>query len=113
MSQTNIDVSAIALGLPGIPQPIADALLALQTGHNDTDTKLTNITSGHNHDGVGSRALTIAALSDFLAWTSFTSAWTNTGTANTLGNGVLTGKKAKFGIYAAVNVTLTWGSTTS
>ena len=72
MSQTNIDVSGIALGQPGIPQPISDALLALQTGHNDTDNKLTNTVSGHNHDGSNSRLLTVAALSDAVApspWT--------------------------------------------
>jgi len=57
MSQVSLDVSGIASGQPGVPEPIATAFGALQTGHNDTDNKLTNVTSGHSHNGVDSRRL--------------------------------------------------------
>lgn len=68
MSQVNLDLTGIARGKPRIPEPIADALTALQTGHNETDTKLINTTSGHNHDGSNSRALTATELSAVLPW---------------------------------------------
>jgi len=46
-------------------------------------------------------------------WTSYTPAWTAyTGTPS-LGNGTITGKYAKVGKVVTVNVTLTFGSTTS
>jgi len=57
MSQANLDLSGIARNKPRIPEPIADALAELQTAHNDTDTKLTNVTTGHDHDGINSKRL--------------------------------------------------------
>lgn len=43
---------------------------------------------------------------------SWTPAWTNTGTANVLGNGTLTGRLVSANKRVEFQITLTWGSTT-
>jgi hypothetical protein len=72
MSQVSLDLAGIARGKDRIPEPIADAFTALQTGHNDTDTKLTNVTTGHDHDGTDSKKITAASMSDYTPWTAYT-----------------------------------------
>ncbi|TDQ01240.1 hypothetical protein [Labedaea rhizosphaerae] len=47
------------------------------------------------------------------AWTSYTPAWTTSGTQPSLGNGALTGEWARVGNLVFVRVSLTWGSSTS
>lgn len=47
-------------------------------------------------------------------WTSYTPTWGNTGTANTLGNGSITGKWTHLGGKTyRVKIALSWGSTTA
>lgn len=48
-----------------------------------------------------------------LTSTSYTPTWGNTGTANTLGNGTITGAYVKMGKLVHFRVQLTWGSTTA
>lgn len=45
--------------------------------------------------------------------TSYTPTWGNTGTANTLGNGTITGTYLSAGKRVKFQIVLTWGSTTS
>lgn len=45
-----------------------------------------------------------------LAWTTYVPAWTNTGTANTLGNGVITGQHISIGKVVFFKIAFTWGS---
>lgn len=49
----------------------------------------------------------------FALSTSFTPTWGNTGTANSLGNGTLTGHYFQFGKFVVFRIVLTWGNTTS
>jgi hypothetical protein len=56
----------------------------------------------------------VAAIETQLLTTgSYTPTWGNTGTANTLGNGTITGAYVQTGKVVHFTVTLTWGSTTS
>lgn len=47
------------------------------------------------------------------ATTSYSPTWGNTGTANTLGNGTLSGFYWRLGKYVFFRVALTWGGTTA
>lgn len=54
-----------------------------------------------------------AVETQLLTWTAYTPTWTNNGTANSLGDGSITGSYRKVGTQVFFRVTLTWGSTTS
>jgi hypothetical protein len=58
-------------------------------------------------------ALTVGGVVTLAAPAAYTPAWTNTGTANSLGNGTITGLWEKVGKRVNFQATLTWGSTTS
>ena len=49
----------------------------------------------------------------FPHWFSYTPTWGNTGTANTLGNGTITGQYALAGRICSAFINLNWGSTTA
>lgn len=54
----------------------------------------------------------VAVETQLMTWTAYTPVWTNSGTANTLGNGTLTGTYRKVGTQVFFQVELVWGSTT-
>lgn len=55
----------------------------------------------------------VAIGTQLLTATSYTPAWTNTGTANSIGNGALTGSYIQHGKKVHFRATITWGNTTS
>jgi hypothetical protein len=55
----------------------------------------------------------VAVETELLQWDPYTPTWTNSGTANTLGNGTVAGAYRKIGQQVFYRITLTWGSTTS
>lgn len=70
------------------------------------DTNLMERDSGSVWETVADPAL-------FKAWTSYSPAWSSSGTAPALGNGTLVGRHRKLGRTVDVLIRLTWGSTTT
>ncbi len=76
-----------------------------------TDGPSSTIFAAHVND---LQAEVVAVETDLLkAWTTYTPTWGNTGTANTLGNGQITGQYRVRGKEITVKALLSWGSTTS
>lgn len=100
-------ISQIIAGQGRKPGPIHDALQAIQNWAS------AGLTTSDLAAAAGILASQTALGGTFTPWTSYTPSWTNTGTANSLGNGVITGKYMQAGTFTICNVTLTFGSTTS
>lgn len=64
MAQVSLDLSGIARSMPRIPEPISDALTALQTGVNNIDND--NISAG------AAIAISKTALGIYTPWTAYT-----------------------------------------
>lgn len=55
----------------------------------------------------------VAMETALLTWTSYVPTWGNTGTANTLGNGTISGSYIALGDVIIARITLIWGTTTA
>ena len=71
------------------------------------------VTGNWTHSGTTALNGVVSFGNSSFPGTSFVPTWGNTGTANTLGNGTITGTYFRLGALVLFNTTLTWGSTTS
>lgn len=79
---------------------------------NEFNEIFTNITDSNIAAGANI-AISKTALGTFTDWTPYSPTWGNTGTANSIGNGVLLGQYTQLGKVVTAQIDLVWGSTTS
>lgn len=105
ITDTRIWLTSLGGIVPVASQAQQDALLPLYDGLSiwRTDTDVFSIYNGTAYVTMGSNA----------AWTSYSPAWTSSGTAPAIGNGTLTGASFKLGRLVFYRVRWVAGSTTT
>jgi hypothetical protein len=96
----------------GVVELATDAEVATGTDATRAITPANRLTNT-NIDAAAAIAISKTALGTYTAPTTFTPTWTNSGTANSIGSGTITGRYWQIGKEVTLNITLTIAADTT